>query len=189
MISYCVCACMCVCVCVFLCVLGCVSAYSLEKNGQSRSDVWDIPRIVTVSYYRIAGNTERKFIWLVCKKWSKKILAVFNLAVAKWVCSLFLDNAPPINQNHLWVVANYGDVNVHYKQMCERTPCLQALLDPNHRWNVRLQKVTWEPYKCTHCDNDGKFHYGRSYSTEEDLCGMLTISAPKRKLCSRGQRN
>ena len=44
------------------------------------------------------------------KSEAKLILAVFNLAVAEWTWSLFINNAPPINQNHACVLANCGNV-------------------------------------------------------------------------------
>ena len=106
------------------------------------------------------------------------------LAVADWTWSLFIDNAPPINKNHACVLANH--VHVRYRKLHERTPSLQALLDPDHWRIVRLQKGTWEPYRCVRCCSDGEFHHALS-CTEEDLLSMLAVSAPKQKHCSCGQ--
>ena len=67
----------------------------------------------------------------VTKKEAKLILDIFDLAVVKWTWSPFRDHDPSIKQNHACVLTNHG--NVFYRQLWERTPHLQALLDPDHR--------------------------------------------------------
>ena len=86
-----------------------------------------------------------------------------------------------IKSTSVYSCVNHGDVS--YRQLRERAPRLQALFDPDHWRNIDLQKGTWEPYRSVDCCSNGEFHHGQS-CTKEDLCSMLTISAPKWKHCS-----
>ena len=88
--------------------------------------------------------------------------------------SLVIDNVPPINQNHVRVLANHDDVR--YRQLHERTPCLQALLDPDHFGPTQKFFAKEPERRSTIAANDGgDAHYQHPFIAS---CFLLTVTGP-----------